>query len=64
MPRALSERRVKGVFERPKDSNIWWIDYSVNGAHVREKIGLKSDAVKAQESGKGRSCEFEAPAQA
>jgi integrase len=47
MPRALVERRVKGLFERPKASGIWWIDYSVNGTRIREKIGGKKKAQEA-----------------
>lgn len=29
------------VFERPKDSRIWWIDYRIDGHRRREKIGDK-----------------------
>jgi hypothetical protein len=34
-----------GVFERPKESGIWWINYYVKGKQRREKAGNRSAAV-------------------
>lgn len=38
--------KVRGVFERPKDSGIWWVQYFVDGKRHRETAGRKSDAIK------------------
>jgi len=35
----------KGIFERPAESNIWWVLYYVDGKRRREKSGRKSDAI-------------------
>jgi integrase len=37
--------KVRGVFERPKDSGIWWVCYFDNGQKRREKVGRRSDAI-------------------
>jgi len=37
--------KVRGVFELPANSNIWWIQYFARGRRHREKIGAKSMAV-------------------
>jgi hypothetical protein len=37
--------RMRGVFERPVGSGIWWINYYVNGQQHREKAGRCSDAL-------------------
>ncbi|CAN5468414.1 site-specific integrase [soil metagenome] len=44
MPKSVASTRIKGVFERPAGSDMWWIDYRVNGVRVREKIGSKTAA--------------------
>jgi integrase len=36
---------IKGVYENPVDSGIWWINYYVEGRRRREKVGRRSDAV-------------------
>jgi len=36
---------IKGVYEHPVDSGIWWINYYVGGRRHREKVGRRSDAV-------------------
>jgi hypothetical protein len=36
---------IRGVFERPKGSNVWWINYYVNGKQHREKAGNRSAAI-------------------
>lgn len=38
-------KSVRGVFERPKGSGIWWINYYVKGKQHREKAGNRSAAV-------------------
>ena len=30
---------IKGVYEHPVDSGIWWINYYVEGRRHREKVG-------------------------
>jgi integrase len=43
----VARREVKqerGVFERPKGSGVWWINYYVDGKQHREKAGTRSDA--------------------
>jgi hypothetical protein len=37
--------KQRGVFERPKDSGIFWIRYYVHGRERREKIGGKQQAI-------------------
>jgi site-specific recombinase XerD len=36
---------VRGLFEHPAGSGIWWINYYVEGIRHREKVGRRSDAV-------------------
>jgi hypothetical protein len=43
--RTAKHRRHRGIFERPKNSNIWWINYYVNGKQRREKAGSMSAAL-------------------
>ena len=40
-----SIKPVRGVFEHPVGSGIWWINYYVEGRRHREKVGRRSDAV-------------------
>jgi site-specific recombinase XerD len=43
-------KKSRGVFERIRGSNIWWIQYfDGSGRRRREKVGLKSAAVKLVE---------------
>jgi len=37
--------KIRGIFERPDDSGIGWINYYVKGKQHREKVGRKSDAI-------------------
>src|SRR3990172_179850 len=38
-------RKERGIFERPKDSGVWWVRYADdNGRIHREKVGSKSRA--------------------
>lgn len=36
---------IRGVFEHPAGSGIWWINYYVEGTRHREKVGRRSDAL-------------------
>ena len=36
---------IRGVYEHPKGSGVWWIHFYVNGVRRREKVGRRSDAV-------------------
>lgn len=38
-------KKVRGIFERPAKSGIWWVCYFVDGKKKREKVGRKSDAI-------------------
>jgi site-specific recombinase XerD len=35
---------VRGVFEHPPDSGIWWVNYYVGGKRHREKVGTRKAA--------------------
>jgi len=44
--KAQSEQiAMRGVYEQPPGSGIWWINYYVEGTRHREKVGRRSDAV-------------------
>ena len=36
---------MRGVYEQPPESGIWWINYYVQGKRRREKVGRRSDAI-------------------
>ena len=38
-------KAVRGVYEYPLGSGVWWVNYYVNGRRHREKVGRKSDAI-------------------
>ena len=38
-------KAIKGIFERPDGSGIWWINYYIEGKRYREKVGRRSDAI-------------------
>ena len=38
-------KAVRGVFEQPSGSGIWWVNYYVAGRRCREKVGRRSDAI-------------------
>ena len=38
-------KSIKGVYEMPADSGIWWINYYIEGRRFREKVGRRSDAI-------------------
>jgi integrase len=43
---------MRGVYENPVGSGIWWIHYYAAGKRHREKVGRKSDAIKLYQSRK------------
>jgi integrase len=43
---------MRGVYENPTGSGIWWIHYYAGGKRHREKVGRKSDAIKLYQSRK------------
>jgi len=46
---------MRGVYENPVGSGIWWIHYYAAGKRHREKVGRKSDAIKLYQSRKADS---------
>ena len=38
-------KAVRGVFERPKGSGLWWINFYQDGKQHREKVGARSAAI-------------------
>ena len=43
---------MRGVYENPIGSGIWWVHYYGAGKRHREKVGRKSDAIKLYQSRK------------
>jgi hypothetical protein len=43
---------VRGLFEHPEGSGIWWIHYYAEGKRHREKVGRKSDTIKLYQARK------------
>lgn len=37
---------MKGVYEKPPGSGVWWINYYINGSRRREKVGTEGAAKK------------------
>jgi integrase len=37
--------KLKGIYEKPPGSGVWWIHYQIKGVRHREKAGRRSDAV-------------------
>ena len=46
------EAKVRGVFEHPAGSEVWWIHYYADGKRHREKVGRKGDAIKLYQTRK------------
>lgn len=43
-------KKLRGVYEHPPKSGIWWVQhFDADGRRRREKIGLKSEAIKLAE---------------
>lgn len=49
------EEKVRGVFEHPAGSGVWWINYYAQGQRHREKVGRKSDALALYQKRKADS---------
>ena len=45
-------KSVRGIFEHPGGSGVWWIHYYAEGKRHREKVGRKSDAIKLYQTRK------------
>ena len=43
---------MRGIYENPAGSGIWWIHYYAAGKRHREKVGRKSDAIKLYQARK------------
>ncbi len=54
MARRVAEK-VKGVYEHPAGSGVWWINYYAQGKRHREKAGNRSDAKALYEKRKADS---------
>lgn len=39
-------KKVRGVYEHPKGSEVWWIQYFDHGRRRRERVGTKGNAIK------------------
>ncbi len=46
MARQKEEEKVRGIFERPAGSGVWWVVYYADGVRHREKVGRQGDAIK------------------
>lgn len=46
MAKPKEEEKIKGIFERPARSGVWWIVYYAEGVRHREKVGRRGDAIK------------------
>lgn len=49
------EEKVKGVYEHPAGSGVWWINYYAQGQRHREKAGRRSDAIALYQKRKADS---------
>ena len=45
MPKPKTYPKLRGVFERPIGSDIWWISYQQGPVRKREKIGTRANAI-------------------
>lgn len=50
--RVREGKKVRGVYEYPAGSEVWWIHYYADGKRHREKVGRKSDAIKLYQTRK------------
>ncbi len=46
------EKTVRGVYEHPAGSGVWWVHYYADGKRHREKVGRKGDAIKLYQTRK------------
>ena len=55
VPRKRKEKKHRGCFQRPPESNIWWIRYvDVDGKRKARCVGTFGDAVNVYEENKAR----------
>ena len=52
MPRKDKPKPVRGIFERPPGSGVWWVHFYENGARHCKKVGSRGDAVAFYQKGK------------
>ncbi len=53
---ARNEKKLRGIFEKPPDSGIFYIQYfDINGNRRREKVGRRSTRSRSSPSGKQKS---------
>lgn len=45
MPKPKTYPKLRGVFERPIGSDIWWISYQQGSVRKREKVGTRGNAI-------------------
>jgi hypothetical protein len=45
MAKKRESKKVRGIFERPPGSGVWWINYYEGGKQHREKAGSKQNAI-------------------
>lgn len=45
MVKQTEPEKVRGVYEHPRGSGVWWIQYFENGRRHREKVGRRSWAI-------------------
>jgi integrase len=45
-------KTIRGVYEHPAGSGVWWVNYYTNGQRHREKVGRKGDAIKLYQTRK------------
>lgn len=45
MAKKHTYEKVRGVFEREKGTNIWWVEYWPDGKRRLKKVGSHEDAV-------------------
>jgi integrase len=45
MTKKKETKKVRGIFERPPGSGVWWINYYEGGKQHREKAGSKQNAI-------------------
>ena len=52
MPEPRETKKVRGVFERPTGSGVWWIQYFASGKRHRERVGSRGNAIRLREKRK------------
>src|SRR3989442_6445873 len=60
MARSAAKKR-RGVYEYPPGSDIWWVQYFVDGRRRREKVGWKQAAINRYQQRKTEAREGRLP---